>query len=242
MKLLIFGGTSEGRILAERLTEIGHEVTVSTATALGAEELAHIPCQKIWGRMDEKAIAEAAGAYDLIIDATHPYAAEVTANIKRAVGDRKRLIRVERALGNAGEVVLKDSCADAAAFLQHTEGAILLTTGAKELHVFGSLPAERLYARVLPTHEGLEACEALKLPHRQIIAMQGPFSQKMNEAIIEQLAIRWLVTKNSGKEGGFEEKRRACEKMGVKMVLVKRPEDKGVSLEEALREVESLCL
>lgn len=241
MKLLIFGGTSEGRILAKRLTELGHEVTVSTATALGAEELCGIPCRKIWGRMDEKAIAEAAKAYDVIIDATHPYALEVTANIRKALGGRKKLIRVLRREGEAGNVVTADSCAGAAAFLQHTEGRILLTTGAKELHVFGSLPTERLYARILPTHEGLAACEALSLPHRQIIAMQGPFSEKMNEALIEQLHISWLVTKNSGRAGGFEEKRSACEKTGARMILVKRPEDEGISPEEAIREVERLC-
>ena len=40
MKLLIFGGTTEGRVLAERAAALGAEVTVSVATPLGAEELA----------------------------------------------------------------------------------------------------------------------------------------------------------------------------------------------------------
>ena len=49
--------------------------------------------------------------------------------------------------------------------------------GAKELGAFAALEAQRLYARVLPSHEGIAACEAAGIPHRNIIAMQGPFSR-----------------------------------------------------------------
>lgn len=74
MKLLIFGGTTEGRILAKTLTERGNQVTVSVATPLGAEELRGIPCE-IWeGRLDETAMAERIRGFPLVIDATHPYA------------------------------------------------------------------------------------------------------------------------------------------------------------------------
>ena len=74
MNLLIFGGTTEGRVLAETLVNQGHRVTVSVATSLGAEELSGIPCT-IWeGRLEEAAMEARVRDFDLVIDATHPYA------------------------------------------------------------------------------------------------------------------------------------------------------------------------
>ena len=67
---------------------------------------------------------------------------------------------------------------------------VLLATGAKELSAFAPLGAARLYARVLPSHEGLAACEAAGIPHRHILAMQGPFTRELNEAILRKYYIR----------------------------------------------------
>ena len=53
MNILIFGGTTEGRLLARRLRELGHQVAVSVATPLGAEELSSIPgLQVLVGRRE----------------------------------------------------------------------------------------------------------------------------------------------------------------------------------------------
>ena len=85
MKLLIFGGTTEGRVLARRLAEAGAQVTVSVATAMGAEELADIPgLAVLTGRRDAVAMQALLQDFDLCIDATHPYAAEASANIRVA--------------------------------------------------------------------------------------------------------------------------------------------------------------
>ena len=84
MNLLIFGGTTEGRVLAETLVNQGHRVTVSVATSLGAEELGGIPCT-IWeGRLEEAAMEDRVRAFELVIDATHPYAEEVSRYIRKA--------------------------------------------------------------------------------------------------------------------------------------------------------------
>ena len=84
MRLLIFGGTTEGRILAQRLTERGHQVTVSVATPLGAEELSGIPCTVWAGRMEAAEMERRIPDFALVIDATHPYAEVVSAQIRRA--------------------------------------------------------------------------------------------------------------------------------------------------------------
>ena len=124
--------------------------------------------------------------------------------------------------------------AEAARELARTEGNVLLTTGAKELGAFSPIAPERCYPRVLPTQEGIAACEAAGVPHRNIIAMQGPFSRALNEALIQQFEIRWLVTKDGGAAGGFAEKVQAAQSTGAQLVVLRRPPEQGQTAQEIL--------
>lgn len=239
MNILVFGGTTEGRLLAERLAAMGHAVTVSVATELGAEELSGIPGLAVLaGRRDGAEICRLVRDFDLCIDATHPYAVEVTKHIRAACGKEgiplRRLLRAESLVEDCVRV---ESCTQAAAYLAHQPGNVLVATGAKELAAFAALDPRRVFARVLPTHMGIEACERLGLPHRNILALQGPFTQKLNEAMLEQYHIRWLVTKDGGGAGGFAEKQAAARAAGARLILVDRPPDDGVSLEAILNEL-----
>lgn len=240
MRLLIFGGTTEGRVLAQRLAEAGAQVTVSVATPMGAEELAGIPrLTVLTGRRDAGAMQTLLQGYDLCIDATHPYAAQASANIRTACTAAgiplRRAARPASAVTDAAFAA--DTTADAADYLAGTEGNILLTTGAKELSAFAVLDKTRLFARVLPTHEGIAACEALGIPHRNIIAMQGPFGTALNCAVMEQYRIAWLVTKDGGRAGGFAEKLEAARRTGAKVVLIRRPADGGEDPEQLLQQL-----
>lgn len=240
MKLMIFGGTTEGRVLAQRLAEAGAQVTVSVATDMGTEELADIPgLAVLTGRRDAAAMQALLQDFDLCIDATHPYAAEASANIRVACTVAGvSLRRAARPASTAADAAFTaENTAEAAAFLAGTEGNILLTTGAKELPAFAALDKTRLFARVLPTHEGISACEALGIPHRNIIAMQGPFGTVLNCAILEQYQIAWLVTKDGGRAGGFTEKLEAARRTGAKVVLIRRPADVGEDPEQLLQEL-----
>ena len=264
VNILIFGGTTEGRELAERLAaeipkrgwpeshrEQNFEerkrdlLTVSVATELGAEELQKIEGIGILvGRMDIPAMKRALCGYDLCIDATHPYAVEATKNIRTACEETgvqyRRLLREPGIEANDPEVVYVSSAEDAAAFLVSREGRILLTTGAKEVGAFSEIARERLYVRILPMTASLLACERAGVPHRNVVAMYGPFSQEMNEAILRQFRIEWLVTKEAGEAGGFPEKIAAARAAGVRTVVIRRPVEHGVSLEEILPEVRKL--
>ena len=237
MNVVIFGGTTEGRELSRQLSEWGAEVTVSVATAYGAEEQGTLPgvAVRIGPMSPEEMDALLAGA-DLCVDATHPYARHVSQSVRtacRRVGTayHRLLRRASAADGTAAEVA---DAGAAAEFLAEREGNILLTTGAKELSAFAGLDPARLYPRILPTHGGLDACEALGIPHRNIIAMQGPFSREMNEAILRQYHIRWLVTKDGGAPGGFPEKLAAAKAAGATAVVLRRPEEEGDCYEEIL--------
>ncbi|MBQ9349186.1 MAG: precorrin-6A reductase, partial [Oscillibacter sp.] len=192
------------------------------------------------GRRDRAEMAALVDGAALCVDATHPYAAEATKNIRAACRDAGVLYR--RLLREAGDAdtekeadsgaVIVDSTAEAAAYLTDTAGNILLTNGSRELKRFAGLDPDRLFPRILPEHDSLSACEALGIPHRNVIAMQGPFSRELNEAIIRQYTIRYLVTKDGGKPGGYPEKAEAARNTGVTLVVIRRPVEDGASFQE----------
>ena len=213
MNVVVFSGTTEGRELSRQLAALGIEVTVSVATPLGQEEQGSTPGVTVrCGRLLPDEMAALLGDAALCIDATHPYAVEATKNIKAAAEkagvEYLRLLRPASPLPE--NCLVFESAKQAAEALAAKEGNLLLATGAKELAQFAAIPPERLYPRVLPTLESIAACEAANIPHRNIIAMQGPFSFALNQAMMEQFHIRWLVTKDGGAAGGFDEKAAAA--------------------------------
>lgn len=241
MKFVVFGGTTEGRVLSHRLAELGGTVTVCVATEYGAEEQGTCPGVTILtGRKTAEEMAELVQDAAVCIDATHPYAVAVTAQLQWACAAAqtpyRRLLR-EKSRAPDGAIQV-ESAAAAAAYLRDKPGNILLSTGAKELAAYGTLPPQRLYPRILPTHEGIAACEALGIPHRNLLALQGPFSQALNEALFRQYAIAWVVTKDGGAAGGFPEKAAAAQCCGAKLVVLRRPEEEGATLEELIQACE----
>ena len=149
----------------------------------------------------------------------------------------RRLLRA--ACGAEGAVIVSDA-AEAAEYLSRTEGRILLAIGSKELAAFRGLDPERLCPRVLPAQASLSACEAAGIPHRNIIAMQGPFTRELNAALIRQYGIAWLVTKDGGTVGGFPEKAAAARETGAGLIVLRRPEEDGESFEEIAAACEEL--
>ena len=230
MKAVVFSGTTEGRRFSKKLAALGAEVTVCVATPLGAEEQGEMAGITVHaGRLGPDAMAALLTGADLCVDATHPYAVDVTRNIRAAAAqagvEYRRLLRARSPLPE--DCVVFGTAAQAAEYLAGTKENILLATGAKELAAFAPLDPARLYPRVLPTPEGIAACEAAGIPHRNIIAMQGPFSCQLNKALIEQFHIRYLVTKDGGAAGGFAEKVQAAAETGVQLVVLRRPEEVG---------------
>lgn len=68
--------------------------------------------------------------------------------------------------------------------------------------------------------------------NKNIICMQGPFSEELNIAMINSTNAAYLVTKESAASGGFEEKITACVKTGCKCIAVRMPDEDGVTLGE----------
>lgn len=238
-KICVFAGTTEGRKLIEFLTGRPQlAVTACVATEYGRALLPTAPGLIISDQRlnrDGMKTMMAAVRFDLVIDATHPYAVQATENIEaacRATGTEfLRLCRDADPVPE-GAVVLPDA-AGAAEFLETTQGDILLTTGSKELAFFAKIKnfKERVYARVLPMEESLRLCREAGLPSSHILAMQGPFSREMNLAMLRFTRAKYMVTKAGGSAGGFGEKLAAAKEAGVVPVVIGLPpQQKGFSL------------
>ena len=242
-QVIIFAGTTEGRTISEYLASCKVPVTACVATEYGETLLTENEYLKVHaGRMDQEEIAafiREKGA-ELVIDATHPYAAVVSENVaaacEREQVDYVRLIRGSSA-ESVDQAVLVGSVDEAVEYLKKTEGNILATTGSKELFKYTQIPGfeKRVFARVLSTGEVAAACEKQGFVGKNLICMQGPFSEELNIAMLHQFDCKYLVTKETGKAGGFEEKLHAAKAAGATLVLVGRPpEQKGYSYDEVL--------
>ncbi len=251
-EILLFAGTTEGRKLSECLSAAGIPHTVCVATEYGEITMGEHPLAKIRrGRMDRREMAEwiRQGDFMAVADATHPYAEEVTDNIRAALeGTDIPYIRIKRETGGAGKrggrIFRFDTLEACAAELEKTEGNILLTTGSKDLGAFCASEKlrERLYVRVLPGLESLRLCMEQGISGKQILALQGPFTAEMNEAMIRQYRIQCLVTKASGRTGGYQAKLEAAEKTGISVFVVgSHEEDPGCSFQEACKKIGQLC-
>ena len=100
--------------------------------------------------------------------------------------------------------------------------------GQNTLNVYAQrIAPERLYARVLPTAASIAACEGAGIPQSHIIAMQGPFSAQLNDALYAQLQIAVMVTKDSGEAGGVSEKVLPALSRGIHVIAIRRPQEEN---------------
>ena len=253
---LIFGGTTEGRLLAERLSKMGIPHAVSVATRYG-EEIEQNEGERnlLVGRMtsEEMACCIRTGAYTHVVDATHPFAVDASAQIASAckianvpcyrlsrdtragslsasapvsAGSLSAPEPVNTAGPNGPALICVDDLNGAAAVINETDGPVLLFTGSKDLAALTSRIEDpsRVFARVLPNEESLIKCREAGLSGKQIIAMQGPFSKEMNAAMIRQTGAAAILTKESGRAGGLAEKLEAAGECGAAAIVIRNPE------------------
>lgn len=260
-KILVFAGTTEGRRLLESLVRGIDEselvVYACVATDYGKNLLPENTgrIKVLAGRLTAPEMVNLMNDHQFghVIDATHPYAREVSENIRAACGEAGcqyiRLLR-EPAVSEPDSITslpeksginkclfFKDDEA-VVSFLNNTSGNVLLTIGSKELGKYTKVPnyQKRLFPRILPMLEALESCFDLGFSAPQLLCMQGPFSLEFNLALIKQINAQFLVTKESGEAGGFLEKYKAAQLTGVTLIVIGRNlEEEGISLEDVLK-------
>lgn len=230
-KVLVFAGTTEGRELAELLADSNIKCSVCVATDYALELMNDKRLDVHCGRLteEEMEVLMRDGKFDVVVDATHPYAQIVSQNVRQAADmESISLIRLRRSTESAEEgFVSFKTHEECSAWLSFQTGNILLTTGSKDLGSYAKNETikNHLFVRVLPGEESIRLCTANGITGRQIIAMQGPFSAQMNECILREYSINWMVTKISGHAGGFEEKVEAAKKAGVGVCAILPPSE-----------------
>lgn len=265
MKFLVFAGTTEGKAVIRMLAENKFEVEAFVATEYGQEVLEnelvsnedieiHHKRLNLEGMKD---LFKAQTQSFVVVDATHPYAKEVTLNLKEAANEcSAQYIRVLRKstgsklLENYSEVhknliIEFQNTNEVINWANKEENEfqkILLTTGSKDLQQYTEVSAynQRIYVRILPDISSLQKAIELNYKKSNIICMQGPFSIAMNEELIKATKTDILITKDTGSAGGFEEKLNAALNLGIKVGIIRRPsdengnllDDKGLSVEE----------
>lgn len=233
--IFVVAGTQDGREIVKVLLEQGYDVAASVVSRYGGELLVHACGQKCL--INDKPLDEAAlQAYmqehdiSLLVDASHPYAANVSRNAMAACQALDiPYIRYERDLSalDYDKITVVHSYEEAAQAAASLGRNIFLTTGSRNLEKFVHSPALQgsvLTARVLPTAEVIALCESLGLDAGHIVALQGPFSQELNRELFQKYAADVIITKNSGSIGGTDTKLAAARDLGLPLVLIDRPQ------------------
>ena len=243
-KIFLIAGTQDGRELAEFLSEKNFDVTASVVSDYGKKLLETCAGIKINDKpLDkdelEKILRE--GDFKFLVDASHPYAKNISANaISAAESAQIFYIRYERAeiKFDYEKIFPVESYETAAVKAAELGKNIYLTTGSRSLKIFVELlKGCNLTARILPTAEVLAQCEALGLSPKQIVAIQGRFSTELNVELFKHANAEVIVTKNSGQIGGADTKLAAAKILNLPVVMIERPKIFYPKLAKSFEEV-----
>ena len=237
MRIVIFAGTSEGKALALALAEAGHQVTATVATDYGKDVFTdffkgHPSITTLEGRLKEAEMVQLIQQQDLVLDATHPFATEVSKNILTACEiasrDYLRILRDSVQIeASFGPVQYVQSIDEAIQVMNASEGKVLMTTGSKDLAKYTQVKdyQDRLYPRILSDQASLEIAERNGYKRSNIICMQGPFTAEVNSAMMQMIGAKYLLTKETGGSGGFYEKLQGCAMAGGTAIVIARPQE-----------------
>ncbi|MDE6003996.1 MAG: precorrin-6A reductase [Oscillospiraceae bacterium] len=236
MKIAIIAGTSDATELIKNISE-KHEITAFVATDYGKEILKNCNININIGRLSKQDFLKKLVNFDCIIDASHPFAEQVTEIVKSVCEELNinylRLIR-EKINYNYNNIIIADSKQKACVILSKMTGNILFTTGVKSLNFYENHVknfSDRAWVRILNTQESRKIAENSKA---NIIFSLPPFTEQALFSIIQKYNINILVSKDSGEKGGLIQKINIAKKCNIPVILIKRPEETGLQLQEIL--------
>lgn len=245
--IFVAAGTRDGRDLTQLLVKKGYEVTASVVSSYGEKLLEACGKRLVINDepLDEAGLMRYIKAHDirLFVDASHPYAVNVSQN---AMAATEKLgipyIRYERDITEFPyeKLHIVHSYEEASEVAARLGKNVFLTTGSRNLQKFVGAPALKeatIFARILPTAKVLIDCEAMGLMPRQLIAMQGPFSKELNLAFFKESKADVVITKNSGTIGGTDTKLMAAKELGLPVVIIDRPKIAYKNLAHTYEEV-----
>lgn len=230
--ILVLGGTSDSVEIAGEIFRITEEVILSTASEYGYQvSRSRFPGQIVYGKMDREELKSFLSNHRIthVVDATHPYAENVSVHAISACRELGvEYLRFERPLvwEEERDVLTCTTPAEAGKLAEQLTGKIFVTIGVNKIQeVLAQITdRKRILVRVLPQSGSLVKLESLGLNADHIIAMKGPFSEEMNYLMLKESQAGVLVCKESGPQGGTGEKIKAARRLGVKVILIKRPD------------------
>jgi precorrin-6A/cobalt-precorrin-6A reductase len=245
-RLLILGGTWEARQIADQLAA---RPELSIVTSLAGRT---VKPRRPAGELRIGGFGGAAGltnylraaAIDLVVDATHPYAAAMSRHAVEACRAADRpLLRFERApwRAEAGdrwiEVDSLTAAARVAPFLGHRA---FLTIGVKELGAFAGLTEPWFLVRLVEAPS-----EPLPLPSHEVVIGRGPFAVETERDLLRDHRIEFVIAKNSGGRASYG-KIAAARELGLPVMLLRRPElpaaETAGSIEQVSRWLEKMAV
>lgn len=226
--IAVIAGTSEATELIEELEE-EFCITAFVATDEGRKILEGRNCIVITGRKDGTEFGKHLSKFCAVIDASHPFATEVTKNV-RSVCEKLGIhyLRLGRPHTEYEyqKIVYADNKEEVAKMLNDTDGKILFLTGSNTAEFYKNHVKDfedRALIRVLDTDFSRNAVRGLE--EKNVIFGTPPFSASDNLKLIREYDISVVVSKDSGKRGGIEEKVSACREAKIPLILIRSPEN-----------------
>lgn len=242
-RLLILGGTADARALADALDQrSGIEVITSLA---GRTREPRLPAGQVrtggFGGADGLAHYLTEAQIDLMIDATHPFAAVISRNAAEAGAQmgipRLMLLRPAWTPQSGDRWIMVDSADNAADRLADLPGTIFLAIGRQELEPFAQLNDRRFVLRMVEPPSG-----PLPIADAHVVAGRGPFDLGEEMALFRDHDIGVVVSKNSGGASAYA-KIDAARAAAIPVIMIKRPElpygPRVETIEEAIIWVEN---
>ncbi len=222
MKVLLLGGTTEAAALARALAGVP-DIDTTLSLAGRTKNPASSPLPTRVGGFGGAAGLQAylaENAIDLLIDATHPYAAQIAQNAAEAAAEiGLPMLAVRRPpwepkKGDRWQIV--SEFGEAADLLGAAPRRVFLALGRLELDAFAKAPQHDYLIRSVD-HPG-----PLPMPNVTVITARGPFDFASEEALLRKHGIEVLVCKNSGGNATYG-KIEAARKLGLPVLMLVRP-------------------
>ena len=253
MKIFILGGTKDSTniiefikrnydayILTTTTTEYGSKLALES----GSDDTIARPLLK-----EEITELILDGKFDILIDATHPFAEHITQTSATIAKELKiPYIRFERPTTNfegidISRIHFVNSFVEAGKLIADNfkEGNVLHFAGANTMEdVLKYVPTERFYPRILKVASSLEKCNTLGVDPTHIIPMTGAASTDENVELIEKYGASVMITKESGEIGGIIDKIEAANEKDIAVIMIQRPEIKEVDKKDMVSNLDEL--
>lgn len=253
MKIILLGGTKDSINIIEFIkNNYDAYILTTTTTEYGARLAREGGSDDTIARpLPKEEIIEIikSQGFDVLIDATHPFAEHITQTSASIAKELKMpYVRFERPTTNlenidTSHIHYVKSFEDAGKLIadEFNQGNVLHFAGANTMaDIVKYVPTERFYPRILKVESSLEKCDALNINPNHIIPMKGAASLEENIHLIEKYDASVMITKESGEIGGVIEKIEAANEKNIDIIMIQRPQIKEINKNDIVSNLKEL--